>query len=75
MNPHSKTTRLDKVTWLLDNSHLWDGIPNGDDPAQLSQVAKLMRDEGFYSRTTHLCDIKVENLVVAARKARAAAVQ
>lgn len=58
-----KSTRAQKVGWLLANKKLWSKRPYDREA-----IAKRMRDDGLYSTATNLLDIKIDKLISEAVK-------
>lgn len=65
----TKSTREDKLTWLLNHQPLWDGWMTDSDPRKRSLVEK-MREEGLISKTTWWRDLNLTRLIGQARKVR-----
>jgi hypothetical protein len=66
---HTKSTRADKLTWLLNNQHLWEGWADIGDPRQKDLVMAMKR-EGLVSSKTNWSDINLTSLITEARKIR-----
>ena len=80
----ARTTRAQKVAWLLAQPHLYDGFPNVGDGLgdyyltikhslwgpRLRQIAQMMVEEGLYSPLTLPGDVHygVWRCIVRARK-------
>lgn len=66
------SSRLDKVTWLLENQDLWLGFPSGiigSDP-RCKDIVDKMKENGLISKSTYWPDVKLHKLISEARKIR-----
>lgn len=67
-----KSTREQKIEWLLKNQHMWEGLKLPEEKNRLRNVAERMQEEGLYSKKTFILDIchSVNNIIHVARKER-----
>lgn len=63
-----KSTRAEKIAWLLKNQKLWDGFSVADPRWQ--GIVEKMREDGLISASTYWKDVNIHNLVVDARTLR-----
>ena len=66
---HTKSTRQDKLEWLLNHQHLWEGWEDYSDNRKRDVVEK-MRSDGLVSEKTNWTDVNMTRLVREARKLR-----
>jgi len=52
------------AAWLKKRRKLWDG----EKALPMIELARVLRDKGFYSKKTSLCDIKINRLMEMVRK-------
>jgi hypothetical protein len=63
-----KSTRAEKIEWLIKNSDLWYGFTIADPRWQ--GIVEKMREEGLVAHSTYWKDVQIWNLIVEARKVR-----
>lgn len=66
---YQKSSRQNKIDWLLKNQNLWEGWADCFDPRKRSIVEK-MREEGLISDKTYWPDDSLTSLINEARKKR-----
>jgi len=63
---HTKSTRHDKLTWLLNHQDLWEGWEELGDPRK-REIFDLMVKEGLVSEKTYWRDLNLTRLINEAR--------
>lgn len=66
---HTKSTRGDKIQWLLNNQSLWEGWEDLGDSRKRPIVEK-MRSDGLVSESTYWKDVNLTRLIGEARTLR-----
>jgi hypothetical protein len=73
MTRRSKTSRQQKIDWLLAHQHIWTGYPKENSWKHARAILSAMIAAGLYSPRTNLLDAGLCRLISAARKTRRAA--
>lgn len=64
-----KSTKEEKIKWLINHSPLWEGLKLPDEYHRIITIAELMVQDGLYSKKSYYKDIRhsVINLITEAR--------
>jgi hypothetical protein len=66
---HTKSTRQEKVLWLLKHQNMWEGWKDKGDPRQRDIFDAMVRD-GLLSEKTYWKDPNFTSLIYEARRVR-----
>lgn len=71
MNKPNRSTRRQKIDWLLNNQSVWEGFPGEDWKTKgPKEVFSAMQKSGLYSDRCHWTHADIHSLVSDARKER-----
>jgi hypothetical protein len=66
---HTKSSRRDKITWLLNHQHLWEGWQDIGDPRKRGIFDQMVKD-GLVSKNTYWRDLNLTRLINDTRRLR-----